>query len=116
MNYFNKSEFACKCGCGLDNINSMLVEELNIARAIADTPFVITSGCRCEMHNKNVGGLAGSAHTKGLAVDIRTNDSRERFKILQALMLCKFERIGINRHFIHVDIDETKPFDVAWMY
>lgn len=114
--YFKQSEFDCKCGCGKNNINSDLVEDLNVARQIAGIPFVITSGCRCGGHNKASGGLASSAHLTGHAVDIQANSSQQRFRVLEGLVMAGFKRVGISKHFIHVDNDKTKPSQVAWLY
>ena len=114
--YFKRSEFACKCGCGLNNIDAQFAENLNTARHLANTPFVITSGTRCPAHNKASGGMPSSSHVKGLAVDIRTKDSQERFRVMQGLIQLGFNRIGVSKHFIHVDDDTQKPADVMWMY
>lgn len=114
--YFKNSEFECKCGCGKNNINGELLEDLNIARVIAGVPFIITSGTRCATHNKREGGLPNSSHVTGHAVDIRADDSRERFMVLMGLISAGFQRIGISKHFIHVDNDTTKPPQVAWLY
>ena len=115
-NYFTASEFACKCGCGLNNINQLFIEDLNTARHLAGIPFVITSGTRCPAHNKRSGGLANSSHVSGLAADIRAKDAQERFKVIQALIQLGFNRIGVSKHFIHVDCDTTKPANVMWTY
>lgn len=115
-NYFKEKEFACKCGCGYSDISQELLSRLNLAREEAGVPFIITSGCRCKEHNKAVGGVADSAHTKGLAVDIYAPDAT-RWHILAALFLY-FHRIGISfkGNFIHVDIDMTKAAPVVWEY
>ena len=117
MNYFTEEELTCKCGCGM-SVEQDLVTLLNIARASAGVPFVITSGARCEWHNKRVGGKEESAHTKGLAVDIATQNSDRAFRIMKALMDAGFKRIGWNqnKNFIHVDIDHDKPFPVLFKY
>ena len=114
--YFSHSEFECKCGCGKNNIDGALVEDLNIARTIAGIPFIVTSGCRCGAHNKRSGGLPNSAHVSGNAVDLRADDSQERFNILMGLISAGFTRIGISKHFVHVDNDRSKPKKVAWLY
>ncbi|MEQ3658617.1 MAG: D-Ala-D-Ala carboxypeptidase family metallohydrolase [Glaciecola sp.] len=114
--HFKSSEFECKCGCGLNNVNGELIEDLNIARGIAGIPFVITSGSRCEVHNKNSGGSRTSSHMGGYAVDIKAESNIERFKILESLIVAGFQRIGIAKHFIHVDNDPHKPAQVAWLY
>lgn len=115
-NYFKESEFVCKCGCGFNNVNQQLKDDLNIAREIAQIPFIITSASRCEVHNKNSGGLRSSSHLTGHAVDIKADSSADRFKILQALITAGFTRIGIAKTFIHVDDDKSKPAQVAWLY
>jgi zinc D-Ala-D-Ala carboxypeptidase len=119
MNYksrfFKPSEFACKCGCGKADVSEDLLKKLDDLRGLIGRPVVIVSGFRCDRHNTKVGGVPGSAHTLGLAVDILAANSRARFEVLsQAVHL--FERIGIGKSFIHVDIDETKPQEVAWLY
>jgi hypothetical protein len=134
MQHFSLAEFACKCGCGYDAISPALVAKLELARDDAnliynasphgsespnlktvrgELSFVITSGCRCASHNKKVGGVAGSAHTKGLAADIAVT-SRTRDIILTALRK-HFKRIGIASNFIHVDIDDSKS-QKEWRY
>lgn len=68
--HFQKSEFACKCGCGFDGINYKLVDILERIRShFGDKPIIITSGCRCAKHNANVGGVQGSRHVLGKGAD-----------------------------------------------
>lgn len=115
-NYFNDDEFACKCGCKLMNIDSTFKGMLNVARHFATVPFIINSGTRCEAHNKAVGGKHSSSHLKGLAVDIKCNTSHDRHTILTALRQSGFTRIGIDKDFIHVDMDFVKDQNVTWVY
>lgn len=67
--YFKDSEFACPC-CGKnitkDNIK-MIADQI---REHFGRPAIITSGTRCEKHNREVGGVSGSYHVKGSAIDI----------------------------------------------
>ena len=117
MRYFQPSEFACKCGrCGggADRMVSDLLDRLDEARAMAGIPFVISSGYRCPAHNKVVGGVADSAHTRGYAADIRCTDSHTRFAVLRALLEVGFRRIELAPTWIHVDCDPAKPRDVAF--
>lgn len=118
MKHFEEEEFACQCGCGkgFAEMDEDFVERLDTARDIADTSFVLTSAYRCEPHNRAVGGKDTSSHVKGLAVDIKTSDSRSRALILGALMDAGFNRIGIDGEFIHVDRDKDKAGDVIWVY
>ena len=115
MKYFRKSEFSCPC-CGRNEIDTDFTEKLDSARQLADTPFVINSGFRCEKRNKEVGGKPESSHLKGLACDIRAPVSPARYKILKALFAMGFRRIGIAKNFIHVDNDESLPQEVVWIY
>ena len=69
--HFNRKEFACRCGCGFDTVDSMTLEALESIRQHFDKPVTVTSGCRCLVHNKAVGGSERSQHTKGRAADIQ---------------------------------------------
>lgn len=115
-NYFERSEFECKCGCGRNEISKELIIKLNQARHEAKTPFVITSGYRCPSHNKSIGSLPSSSHPKGLAVDIKAENSNHRMQIIKGLIGSGFSRIGISKKFIHADIDKSKPQQLAWVY
>ena len=78
-------------------------------------PFVINSAYRSPDHPESIKNPS-SSHIKGLAVDIRTSDSRARYKVLNALMHVGFNRIGIADTFIHVDDDYEKSSNVIWTY
>lgn len=71
--HFNSSEFACKCGCGFDSINVVLVARLEEVREHFNSPTSITSGCRCQEYNRRVGGASKSQHLHGKAADIQVN-------------------------------------------
>ena len=60
---FSRSEFACKCGCGLDSINIGIAHRIQLIRDIVRVPIKINSGCRCLNHNESVGGGRRSFHT-----------------------------------------------------
>lgn len=115
IKYFKLSEFACKCGCGQNNISEQLVMAIDMARRDAGVPFTVASGCRCAKHNKMVGGVDDSSHVLGFAVDIQVRNSADRLKVVKAL-LRYFDRIGIAKNFIHIDIDHNKPSPVMWVY
>ena len=67
---FNRSEFACKCGCGYDNVDAMTLEIVQSVRDHFGQSVTITSGCRCPEYNAVVGGSKNSQHVKGRAADI----------------------------------------------
>ncbi|WP_373002188.1 D-Ala-D-Ala carboxypeptidase family metallohydrolase [Sulfurimonas sp.] len=111
---FKESEFACKCGCGLNNISKDLVIQLDIARLSSGVPFKLNSACRCVNHNRKEKGSISSSHLKGLAVDIALDSSSDRFKIIKSLIVHGFNRIGVYEDFIHVDVDNAKAKNVIW--
>ena len=79
---FKVSEFTCKCGCGFDNIDQRVINMCQTIRDALGVPVKVDSGCRCEKHNANVGGVRkkydkagnllskGSNHIYGLAADL----------------------------------------------
>jgi uncharacterized protein YcbK (DUF882 family) len=115
LKHFSRIEFTCKCGCGFNNISKAFVQKLDKARSMAGVPFTVSSGCRCATHNKKVGGSPTSSHKKGVACDIIAMNSENRQRIVRALFVVGFKRVGIEKHFIHVDIDPTKS-DSLWLY
>ena len=116
LRHFSPVEFRCKCGCGagMEKMDADLLHLLDEARDLAGTPFSLTSAYRCPKHNKAVGGVPTSAHTRGYAVDIRCVDSHSRFVILQALLEVGFRRIELAPTWIHVDNDPDKPHGGAY--
>ena len=69
IKYFGKNEMTCKCGCGLNNTDLRLMQIADGIREHFGSPAVITSGCRCSKHNAEVGGVQGSRHVLGKAMD-----------------------------------------------
>ena len=132
--YFKEREFVCKCEkCqkkGVAYVHETLVDMLYMARKAANIPFVIISGCRCLGHNKKINGSENSDHLYKLhiinnetypknlcqAVDIRTQNDRERYIILCALLSVGFTRLGIGKGFIHAGISREKTGAVVWVY
>lgn len=117
MRYFELHEFDSpdKIGSGKNMKQSTLLL-LDECREEAGVPFYINSGFRTIKHNIKVGGVYGSSHTKGYAVDISCNNSFNRSKIVKAALKVGFNRIGISKDFIHLDNDPMKPKNVIWTY
>ena len=105
--YFKKIEY---------NMNEDFLAKLDKAREFANIPFIINSAYRSPEQNARVGGKPNSSHLRGLAVDIRANDSSTRYIVLNALINVGFNRIGIASSFIHVDDDKEKANNVIWTY
>ena len=104
LRHFSPLEFRCKCGCGagMEKMDADLLQMLDEARDLAGIPFPLSSAYRCPKHNKAVGGVPTSSHTRGYAVDIRCVDSHSRFVMLQALLEAGFRRIELAPTWIHV--------------
>lgn len=115
MKYFTKEETQCGCGCGFDLIDEFKLL-LDHARDLAEIPFVINSGARCKDHNRAIGGKDTSSHTLGIAVDIRATGSRERYIVMNSFAKIGVTRFGIDKGFVHIDIDREKDQQVAWLY
>jgi len=115
--YFKLSEFDSPDlkGSGSKMKKSTLTKLVE-TRKKSGIPFVITSGYRTKSHNKRVGGVNSSSHTRGYAVDIRCKTSKDRFKVIKYALECGFNRIGISGNFIHLDDDPTKTSNVIWVY
>ena len=107
---FTRDEFACKCGCGFDEIDPLLVSTLQRLRDEVQLPVVVNSGCRCKAHNAAVKGAPNSQHMRGKAADIRIDGmtSQQIVDILRRLYLDGEIYVGyvyaINGNSIHVDV------------
>tara|TARA_R110000764_G_scaffold175862_2_gene262160 strand:+ start:205 stop:570 length:366 start_codon:yes stop_codon:yes gene_type:complete len=115
--HFSRKEFACQCGCGSDQVSQELVSKLEMTRMMYGKPMKISSGIRCKTHNKNVGGVDDSEHVGGLAADIAVNGGFERDQLV-GFLRSHFQRMGISKRFIHVDVADKKdkPSPCLWVY
>ena len=105
--HFDSKEFACQCGCGSGNIMQNLVLKLEEVRVAIDRPMKINSGIRCLKHNRSIGSSDTSSHVKCIAADIGCRQMSDRHLLMLHLPKL-FDRIGIHKDFIHVDIDTDK--------
>jgi uncharacterized protein YcbK (DUF882 family) len=106
--YFNRDEFACKCGCGFNTIDYELVKILEIIRHNFDRPMRITSACRCESHNRAVQGSSGSWHRKGRAADVQI-DEVPPVLILELARELEVPGLGSYETFTHIDTRNGPP-------
>lgn len=105
------------CG-GLNLCIPALVDALEDLRTVAgDRPIAVDSAYRCPWHNKAVGGVNGSEHTRGTAADIRIHGMTAREMYLAAQTVPGFRRggIGVATHqgYIHVDV---RLHTARWTY
>ena len=115
--YFAPAEFKrCTPSCSIEDMDQRFLDTLDALRAQAGIPLVLNCAYRSVAHEKARGRSGNSAHTKGLAADIRCNSSATRWKIVTAALALGIRRIGIGKSYVHVDIDGALPQDVVWHY
>ena len=90
-----------------------LVERLDRARGFANVPFIITSGYRPPGTNLDP-DVESSEHETGEAVDLQCSLSSVRHKMLPALYLAGFNRVGVYDRHLHAGISGEKPQNVTW--
>lgn len=112
--YFSEEELKCKCGCNQALMDSVFMLRIDKAREDSGVPWGIVSAYRCEKHDVAVKGEGN--HPTGEAIDIASNNSTTRFKVVTSLMKMGFKRLGIGKTFIHVDSVEARPQGVIWLY
>jgi len=100
--WFTYSDFVCRCGCGRNHTDPILIDMLDSARSAAGVPFLVNSGYRCPAHNQAIGSHADN-HPSGEAADIRCTEGPVRIKMIVALINAGFRRIGFHNGFIHAD-------------
>jgi len=117
LNYFTPEEFQkCNPPCKITDMNEDFLLLLDKIRAEYGKPITINCAYRSPEYDKKQGRSGNSAHTRGLAVDIKCISSSNRAKLLHTIINNGVNRIGISPNFIHIDIDKSLPQDVIWTY
>ena len=70
----------------IENLKALCMEVLQPLRDYLGKPVVISSGYRSEEVNRVVGGVKGSQHLKGEAVDIAVENTEHLLKIMHFIM------------------------------
>ena len=115
--YFSETDFKNAVpSCSISDMSPDLLAMLDQAREYAGVPFKINSAFRTVEYEKSKGRPGTSQHCKGLAVDIACYTSNFRMRIVNALLVVGFHRIGIGSRFIHVDIGYKGSEPIIWLY
>jgi uncharacterized protein YcbK (DUF882 family) len=114
--HFTSQEFACKCGCGFDDVSLELIHLLESIREEYGKPMRITSGCRCRNWNSQCGGVSRSAHLRGTAADIYIDNGADRRRLVDCGVMLFASGIGVARTFIHFDVCDILPRPSLWSY
>ena len=111
--HFNAKEFRCKCGKEHEVlIADELIDKLEkLYDSLNCSKIIVTSGYRCETHDKNVGGSGTGQHTKGNAADICCY-GQDGQPISSKTVCCKAQDIGFagianitaDYQYTHVDV------------
>lgn len=105
---FSEKEFACKCPrCGgfPVSINHTLVSIVQRIRTHFKAPVIISSGVRCEEHNREVGGVANSYHVRGKACDfcVQGFSASSVLPYVKSLKEVHYT-YAIDNDYVHVDV------------
>ena len=109
VKYFSRREFACKCGRYCNGFpvepNMSLIEQADIVREHFGTPVFVSSGVRCKQHNANVGGVSGSRHKSGKAMDFRVEGKSANtvLKYIKTLPNIRYA-YAIDGSYVHMDV------------
>lgn len=111
IEYFKKSEFACKCGGKYCNgyptdISEKLVKVADRTRRNFGKAVTVSSGLRCEKHNANVGGVSNSRHKYGKAMDfcVAGKSAAQVLAYVQKQPEIRYA-YAINSSYVHMDVE-----------
>ena len=110
--YFTREEFACRCGCGRNEIPDEFIHDLDDLRDECGFPLVINSGWRCENHPKEAVKDKPGEHNRA-AADIRASNGYQLYVIQQYAYALGFRGIAAGAGFVHVDRRAAKT---SWVY
>ena len=114
IEYFTREEFRCQCKGKYCNgfpvePQEKLVRTVDEIRRRLGVPVTIVesggSGVRCEIHNRNVGGVENSDHKTGNAADLHSDKSPEEMARVAEEVMGNTGQIGIYSWGIHVGIN-----------
>lgn len=114
--HFQDYEIRCKCGCGFIKVVPSFLAKINWLRDTVGSPLTVNSWCRCDDHNKAVGGKSTSSHLVGYAVDLAVPTDYIKYRILIAAGKIWFRGVGVGETFIHLDDDPAKFSNRFWLY
>jgi zinc D-Ala-D-Ala carboxypeptidase len=103
--YFTEKEMRCKCNKCMHTcaMSEHFLEMLDVLREESNGPLMVNSGFRCNSHNKAVGGVVNSFHTRGLAADVvPMGQNSLSIKELELVAKKYFKEVIPYTQFLHV--------------
>jgi len=110
IKHFSRNEFRCKCGRYCDGFpvepERMLIEQAELVREHFGAPVFVSSGVRCSRHNAAVGGVDGSRHKDGKAIDYRVEGKSAKtvLKFVKTLPNIRYA-YAIDGSYVHMDVE-----------
>jgi hypothetical protein len=106
VKWFKQKEFACKDGCGADEMNETLIRVADRVRDHFGSPVIVSSGRRCATHNAKVGGVSNSRHLSGKAMDfcVRGKTSSVVLAYVQKQPEIRYA-YSIDGSYVHMDVN-----------
>jgi len=113
--YFFLEELECSCGCGTMPTDSA-IDGLTALRRLYGA-IAVTSGARCKVHNKEVGGADSSRHFINRdAFDVKIKSHKDIPRFIYLSWICGFRGFGIidfKNAILHIDMRENSTM---WQY
>ena len=110
IRYWNREEFRCRCGgkycCGFPaEPSEVLVQLVDDIRHTAGRPAHASSGLRCSVWNSLQGGVSGSRHLSGKALDFSVEgmSGRQLLTLVQSDPRTRYAYV-IDGGWVHVDV------------
>ena len=110
-------EYRCKCYskfCTTTLVNTNTINAFRLTRGVFGGPIEITSGYRCQFHNKKVGGISNSMHLIGSALDLRPAEkdfTAYELDRLENLAKLYFDVVIRYEGFIHCHMLDSEDMD-----
>lgn len=101
--FISHQEFKCRCrfkDCTYTLYLERTINSFLLLREYFGEAIIVTSGYRCQRHNKKVGGLATSYHLKGCAIDLQPK-KMDDLDLLESYARIFFDVVVRYDTFIH---------------
>lgn len=110
--YFVREDFACRCGCGRNEIPDSFIHDVDELREACGFPLVVTSGWRCENHPREARKERPGEHNRA-AADLKASNGYMLYVIQEKAYALGFRGIAAGKGFVHVDRRDHKT---SWVY